>query len=276
MIVENAFFKLPELMTSSFDHADTFEATVVHFVALAINMELNSRNIPRPFEHVFTEKPYPTSADLSRRLQADLYLRLEGAIPTSGRMALYGTREINWIEVKAFLGSTRKASSPPKTENAGYIFKDFIRLCLLPEELQGKIRQNGRYLIAVFSNDPAKSLAFSSRESPRTWLQGAFTEGVSDGEIDVSNEQKTFRSALGLKNDGSLDLRASLTLRTLAFQPEGSTPSPVYWGYLIKILGFTIKVPEAAISFEDRIGDHWDSKRIKSLKSVRKYVFNKI
>ncbi len=36
------------------------------------------------------------------------------------------------------------------------------------------------------------------------------------------------------------------------------TPSPVFWGYLIRVMGFHIEVPGTAIAFEDRIGDHWD------------------
>lgn len=276
MIVENAFFKLPELLTSSYDHTDTFEATVVHFVALALHMELDCRNIPRPFEHVYTEKPYPTLVKGSRRLQADLFLKLEGAIPTHGRMALYGTREVNWIEVKAFLGSTRKAATPPKTENVGRIFRDILRLCLLPEEFQGKNRQNGRYLLMVFSNNPAGSLAFKSGGRPRSWLAEMLSEGLSEVEIDTSTEQKSFRKAVGLGFISSSKLETRLKLRTLLFQPEDLTPSPVFWGYLIRITGFNITVPEATIQFDDRTDDEWDSDRVESLRIVRNYVLERM
>jgi hypothetical protein len=276
LIVESAFFKLPELLTSSFDHADTFEATVVHFIALAFHMELDSRNIPRPFEHVYTEKPYPAQTKGSRRMQADLFLKLEGAIPTTGRMAHYGSREVNWIEVKAFLGSTRKSATPTKTKNVGRIFRDILRLCLLPEELQGKNRQNGRYLLMVFSNDPAKSLAFKSGRRPRLWLAEMFSEGLSEVEIDTSAERKSFHKALGPGFISTAKIQAYIRFRTLVFRPEELTPSPVFWGYLIRIIGFSITVPEATIQFEDRARDHWDSERVNSLIAVRKYVLERM
>lgn len=271
MIIENAFLKLPELLTSSFSHADTYEATIVHFLSLALHMELNSRNIPRPFEHIFTEKPYPTSHDFPRRLQADLFVKLEGAVPTDGRMALYGTREQNWLEVKAFLGSTRKSNTPPKTENVGKIFKDILRLCLFPEELQGKIRQNGRYLIMVFSNEPRKSLAFSSGGRPRGWIQSMLMDGDSNIEIDLSSEQKSFRKAIGSGFIGNPDLRVELKLRTLSFAPDSPTPGPVFWGYLVRIMAYAIKTSNLSIDYEDRPHDNWNAERIDKLRSMQKY-----
>ena len=56
MIIENAFLTLPELLTSNYAHEDTFEETVAHFLSVAILMELNARNIPRPYEHVYKER----------------------------------------------------------------------------------------------------------------------------------------------------------------------------------------------------------------------------
>lgn len=276
MIIESAFLKLPELLTSSSSHADTYEATVVHFLSLALNMELNSRNIPRPFEHIVTEKPYPVLGDTNRRLQADLFLKLEGVVPTKGRMALYGTRELNWIEVKAYLASTRKSNTPPKTENVGRIFKDILRLCILPEELQGKIRQNGRYLIMVFSNEPQKSLAFSSGGRPREWIQSMFSDGDHKITIDLHSEQKSFRKVIGPGFINNTDLRAELRLRTLSFIPDSSTPGPVFWGYLIRIIEYAIKTSNISIDYEDRPYDNWNAERIDRLQSIQKYFLENV
>jgi len=272
LIIESAFFKLPELLTSSFSHRDTYEATVVHFLSLALNMELNSRNIPRPYEHIVTEKPYPIEGDSFRRLQADLFLKLEGAVPTDARMALYGARPLNWIEVKAYLGSTRKSNSPPKTENVGRILKDILRLCLFPKEWQGKHRQNGRYLILVFSNEPQKSLAFKSGGRPREWLQPVFSDGEHEVTIDLSLEQKSFRKVIGPGFMENPDLQVELKLRTSSFIPNSPTPGPVFWGYLMRISDFTVKSPDVSIHYEDRPNDNWSSERIEKLEKIQKYV----
>jgi len=54
------------------------------------------------------------------------------------------------------------------------------------------------------------------------------------------------------------------------------TPSPVFWGYLIRITGFSITVPEATIQFDDRTDDEWDSDRVESLTIVRNYVLERM
>src|SRR5437773_279319 len=49
MLIESAFFKLPELLLSNSDHGSEVESTIVHLFASALQMEMNARNIPRPF-----------------------------------------------------------------------------------------------------------------------------------------------------------------------------------------------------------------------------------
>jgi hypothetical protein len=58
VLIEQAFLKLPELLLSNFDHGSEVELTIVHLFASALQMEMNARNIPRPFASVLTEKPY--------------------------------------------------------------------------------------------------------------------------------------------------------------------------------------------------------------------------
>ncbi len=177
MIIEGAFLKLPELLVSNFDHGDTFEATVVHLLATAVHMELNSRNIPRPFEHVYMEKPYPAKGKGGRAIRADLFVNLNGAVVITDRMALYGTRGRNWVEAKAYVGSSRTSGTPATTMNAGKIIRDLLRLCLFPEELQGSIRQNGRYMVALFDGRPSEYMPLTDRP----WLSSLFSEGSAIG-----------------------------------------------------------------------------------------------
>jgi len=227
MIVESAFFKLPELLTRDYDLLrGTSEATVVHLLSVAILMELNARNVPRPFEHIEVEKPYPIpKRDGGMVIRADLFIDLAEAIPgvIDGPMALYGARAKNWVEAKAFVSSIKHGSTPDKTGNAGKIARDLLRLCLLPGESLAS-----RYLLIVFSSEPSESVALRTRDQQeRIWLTHLLTEGYIDGvEFSLSDEPKSLREALGPGFVGADDLQLEfcddLTSRTMC----GTTCAP--------------------------------------------------
>lgn len=272
MIIENAFLKLPELLTSNYDHRDTFEASVGHFFAVAVLMELQARNIPRAYQHVLKEKPYPTRTNTGRPIHSDVFVNLNGAIETQGRMASYGVREQNWLELKAFLSSTRSTRTVPKTSNAGKVLRDLLRLCILPEEFQGSIRQNGRYFLLVCSDPVKDHLALQKRE----WLSTLFSEGNAELHIDLSKEPNTLQTAVGSGFVNSPELQADFKVRTMVFQPERAIPSPVFWGYLIRILHFDIAVPGCRVVFDDQPGDIWEPDRIQSLQNLRHNLLEKL
>jgi hypothetical protein len=256
MVIESAFFKLPELLTSEYDVLrGTSEATIVHLLSVAILMELNARNIPRPFEHIEVEKPYPIpKQDSGMAIRADLFVDLTGAIPgiIDGPMALYGARAKNWIEAKAFVSSIKHGSTPDKTKNAGRIARDLLRLCLLP----GKSLAS-RYLLTIFSGTPSESVALrTSDQRERTWLTGLFTEGyIDDLQFSLSNEPKTLREAVGPGFIDASELQAKIRLRTLVFQPRGKQgSSPAFWGYLARVRSFRITISGQSVEFGDEPG----------------------
>jgi hypothetical protein len=263
VIVENAFLKLPELLIiRDYDRfRDTFEATIVHLLASAVLMELNSRNVPRPFEYVHVEKPYriPKRRDGSP-IRADLFVDLKGAVPriTDGPLAHYGARAENWIEVKAFLSSARRGSTPTKTNNAGKILRDLLRLCVLPG---GNLC--GRYLLIVFSGDPSRSIALQrENRQQREWLYHLLAEGYTDNlTVDLAEEPRGLIRAIGPGFIQSPELQLSLKLRTMMFEPkgiespEGNKPSsPFFWGYLVRIRYFQITIGDLDIQFGDEPG----------------------
>lgn len=276
MLVEAAFYKLPELLISNFAHADTYEGTLVNSFSTCLLMELNGRNIPNPYEHIHTEKPYPTTGEDQRRLRADLFLNLEGAVRVDGRMAAYGVRELNWVEVKGFFESTRSSSIPNKTTRVGDLIRDLTRLALLPKELQGSIRQNGRYLLVVFANEPDQSLAFGSPKQGRLWLKSLFTQGLSQVEIDLAKEPESLRRAVGQGFGETPSFQFQLQVHTHAFQPERSAALPVYFGYLLKLKSFRVTTPVGMIDYNDMPGERWTKERIEQLSVVRKYVLAKM
>lgn len=276
MIIENAFWKLPEFLTSNFIQRETSEASVVNLFVIATLMELNTRNIPRHFEHVLTEKPYPTKGLNNRSIHADLYVNLNEAFQRHGYIESYGTRSQNWIEVKAFLASVRKiGGTPPTTENVGKIIRDLLRLCLLPEELQGTIRQNGRYLLLVFSDSPSKSLAMTTSAQKRDWLSKLLNEGYGNLQFDLSKEPEALRKAVGLGFVDSSELSLYINFRTMMFRPDENTRAK-FWGYLIRILSFKISLSNLEIEFDDILQEHWDKNQIERLKLVQNEVIEKM
>jgi hypothetical protein len=275
MIIESAFLKLPELLVSNFDHDATFEATVVHLFATTVHMELNSRNIPRSFEHVYSEKPYPTRADNGRAIRADLFVNLNGAVLIGGRMAMYGVRELNWVEAKVGIGS-RSQSTPAKTANTGKIVRDLLRLCLLPNELQGSIRQNARYMLMVFDNHPSAYLPLTSAVMNRVWLSDLFSEGDKNIEINLADESDTLRTAIGPGFTQLSDLQANLKLNILSFKPLDISTTPLYWGYLLRIQDFQITVSGLRAVYEDKLDASFDEKQLAELNRVRVDILRKM
>lgn len=271
MIIESAFLKLPELLTSIYDHRDTYEATIAHLFSVAVLMELYARNIPSPYQQVFTEKAYPTPDTRGQTIHADVHINLSGVIETRGRMALYGAREVNWLEIKAFLTSTRSSSSAPRTANAGKILRDLLRLSILPEEMQGAIRQNGRFFLLVCSDPASHYLALQER----AWLSLMLSEGYSEPVINLADEPESLRKEVGAGFIQSPDLRIHLRVRTRLFEPEDRTPSPVFWGYLVRILHYRIESGGNAAEFDDRPNDVWDANRIENLKKIRQGIITR-
>jgi len=58
MIIEGAFYKLPELLLESRTPEQQYESTLVSYLAMAVLLELNARNIQQPLSRIHIERPY--------------------------------------------------------------------------------------------------------------------------------------------------------------------------------------------------------------------------
>jgi len=262
MLLESAFFKLPELMLSNMQNRGRVEAMVVHYLATGLQMELNCRSVPFSYNHITVEKPYPVQNDEGSVLRADLLFDASGTVPNTCRLDQYGFKEKQWIEAKTFFSKGNKPN-PPKTQNLGKIIKDFLRLCLLPEELQGNIRQNERYVLLVFDAHPSKYLAYSSRE----WARKMIEEETSKIVIDLKKEPKSLVKSVANLNE--LDALVEISFRKHFFKPIKEMPLPIYWGYLYRIEKFKIIINSTEISSSGEIAEHWPAEKIKKLQMVR-------
>jgi hypothetical protein len=261
MLIESAFLKLPELMLSSYTHRGNVEAMVVHHLATGLQMELNARSVPFGYNYITVEKPYPKQSRTGTVFRADLLFESGGSVPRGARIDQYGFKENQWLEAKSFF--SKGSSSPAKTQNIGRVVKDVIRLCLLPEELQGSIRQNGRYVLLVFDKHPAKYLAYSDRG----WLRQIFEERAPSVSIDLNSEKPSMVSSI--VSQDSINAQVDLSLSVMHFEPSAKTPAPVYWGYLLRINRFAISINGKAIKSDGGAKEHWDSDKILALEAVR-------
>lgn len=280
MIIESAFLKLPEMLSADFAHRDIYEATVVHFFSMAVFMELDSRSITHPYDHVRIEKPFSSSDSLSRRVHSDLWVDLGGAVREvalgAGRMNVYGVRQYNWIEAKAFVGST-KGRSENKTVNSAHVLRDLLRVALLPHEHQGRIRSNARYLLLVFSEEPWKCLGKRRLSKRDGWLSPILEPGEQILRFDLlRDEGKSFRKNLGkfLTKGDSLEVMARIA--TLTFAPCQATPGPVFWGSLSRIRDFRVSLNGQEVDYTDMPNDDWRRERCEALSSVREAFMAKL
>src|SRR5689334_18627892 len=144
MILEGAFYKLPEILLSTFKPRHQYEGTLAGHYAMALLVELNSRNIGSPQVRIHLEHPYDVEEKPFHR--ADVYIDLRGLFPTT--LEPYGTVEHNWVEAKYFVSLARSVKQNAR-KNVALITQDLMRLCLNTPEPRTSTRDSARYLLVV-------------------------------------------------------------------------------------------------------------------------------
>jgi len=191
MIVEGAFFKLPELLLGHDSPEGQYEATLASHLAMAVLLELNARNIPMPQRCIHVERPYPVEK-AGPAARSDLYVDLDGVFPSGPGLSHYGFHVHNWIECKFYAKIGRARGTTTKVSDVGRLTRDLLRLCLFVKKKVSDVQANGRYLVAVFNRRPSEYLAFH-RQSPdpdRAWLQELLIPGRHQIEIPLKGGMK--------------------------------------------------------------------------------------
>ena len=264
MIIEGAFFKLPELLIESPTPDQQYESTLVNHLAMAVLLEFGARSIQQPMNRVHIERPYPTPPGVKSPARADLYVNLDGLIPSlqQSEYARYGLKTSNWLEAKLFARIGSRSGTQTKVSNTGSIALDLLRLCLyVPENTIGGARDNNRYFLSVFDRQPAQYLAFTrqSTTSPtRKWLETLMTPGDHRFTISFHEEPKSFRSVC--KSQGMIKaepLLAEFRVVTIQFGPLDPEAGQSFCGYLSRIVGFDIQAGESRLYLEDTIKETW-------------------
>ncbi len=273
MIIESAFYKLPELLLEHRFPKKQYEATLVNYFALAIHQELNARNVSSPTGRIHVDIPYDDFGSGSPG-RADLYIDLN-ALYEGLHHHLYGMKSNNWLEMKFFAGVGRQKGSQTTTENAAYIILDLLRLCLFVKEMRSKGRDHGRYALLAFNRHPKEHLAFSRQSGTgdkrkRRWIESLLAPGFNEVRFELREEPTSFRKALTLPKES---LEVSVRTNTCAIQPA-SVPSPfLYWLYLVRVVDFKIRLDDSELSYVDASDEMWseEQERVQSL-MVSKFV----
>lgn len=264
MIVESAFYKLPELLLGHSYPREQYESAITTQLALGLLSELNSRNVPQPTHRIQIERPYPSTPGGASPGRADLYVDLAGLYThhLSHLYSLYGMKPDNWLEVKFFGGIGRATGEETTTENAAVILQDLLRLCLYVREERSADRTNARYFLCVFNRVPQKYLALRRRgagTSERSWIPSLLSQGPRRTiAIPLAEEPPTFRKAMGpvIPHDDP-EARLSLDVVSWSFEPAARHSELLYWGYLVRILACDIHAAGLRFVYDDISTEMW-------------------
>lgn len=97
MLIEQAFFSLPEILHGSGYQTQSYESGIVSALALSLLQVLNGRNVPNPIGCMQSERLYRRDGLYSvggqaRYLRADLFANVDRLYVANKRLSQYGSR----------------------------------------------------------------------------------------------------------------------------------------------------------------------------------------
>jgi len=247
MLIEAAFYKLPDYFQSIESPGELYESQLSFIFATAIFQELQIRGFSYLLPYIQVDRPYP-----EKQYRADIFVKIpKSKLPLEilYRWAASGVCEKNWIEVKFFGGAERKKGSEAKTRNLGKILEALLRLKFY-------VREGGKYLLMVFNRLPRYYLPLKEREYVECFLRN----GRDTIMVDFSKEPKTvincirdksLRDLVKKKNQVEFNLQKysiePIVTRGLLTPPKSEPPKrsrngiwlvsePQYYFYLLRIL----------------------------------------
>lgn len=170
MIIEQAFFSLPEIFFGSgykYQDDNLLEAGIVSAFSLSLLQELNGRNIQSPINAIKSESSYISNKDENKRV--DLFVDLKNVDHTQNG---YGFKSTNYIEAKYF-----KHIIGNDTNHVADIIIDLYRLMLLTP----KDKDIGRYFLHTYAGDPKFFIAQKYH-----WLLSLIKPGKHNITISLS------------------------------------------------------------------------------------------
>ena len=234
MLIEQAFFHLPEILHGSGYSLQEYEAGIVGALSLSVLQVLNGRNATNPISYLHHEKLYRdkgvyTGANGPRYLRADLRVKANRLKTGNNRLAQYGWRHYNWLEAKFLRGQSASGTkhSGSKPAHAASFIADLLRLSILVPE-KGSHSSNGRYFLHVYDSDPTWYLTYRKRP----WMRLLCQPGRQTITLkNLDQEPKTVTKLLG----NFPDLELELNIVNYTIDPLDSSMTSCFWMYLTRI-----------------------------------------
>ena len=193
MIVEGAFWKLSGALLRDMFPENHVEDALRSNLIQGLHQELTALGVEVPSGFIKAEYLYSGLSSKQPHWRTDIYVKCP--LPHDGRYERYGFKPESWIETKFFAGIIRGQHSQDTTGNAAEIARDLVRLCLLVEELPGKILDNSRYLLLVFNEPPKRYVAFTRKNGvKRKWLCDILQPGHCQVLFALKDEPMSFRA----------------------------------------------------------------------------------
>jgi hypothetical protein len=250
MLIEQAFYNLPEILVGSGYAKQHYEAGIVSALSLAVLQELNGRNASNPISYLCAERRF---SDNIERLRVDLHVRLDRLYSGSRDYSEFGFRYSNWIEAKFFRSGK---GTPPSTQNLGSVVADIFRLvALVPIE---RARDNignetaftvtGRYFLHAYRGDPLKHLNPNRKgDGERQWVTKLFQPGLSEIQgFDLNGEKETFFTHLG---SGFRTATCAVNMTNFVIRPHNPAKDEYYTLVLSRIESATIAFNQRTFTF---------------------------
>lgn len=254
MLIEQAFFALPEVLHGSGYQQQDYEAGIVAAFSMALLQVLNGRNVPNPIGCLQTEKMFRPGGTYvgglqPRYLRADLFCDVRKMNVANRRLAQYGWRHTAWLEGKFQRrpGAAFPSHSTNKTAAVAGALADLIRLAVLTPEPANAPSIAGRYFLHVYDQPPEYYLTFRKRP----WCKTICTEGTHSLALNgLAAEPASLRRLLG--NLGNLNLQLEVT--NYAALPIVQDHHPIYWCYLTRIDSVTASLDQHSFGIgKDRV-----------------------
>lgn len=235
MLIEQAFFSLPEVLHGTGYQSQSYESGLVSALTLSLLQVLNGRNVPNPIGCLQNERLYRIDGLYQqggnpRYLRADLFANVNRLYVANKRLSQYGWRHNLWLECKFLRGQAGEKGNQHagnKSPATGGILADLLRLALLIPEKKDKTHSS-RYFLHVYDADPKYYLTFRGRP----WCKSLVA--VGEQVIHVSGLEAEPAAVKRLIGDlPGLDVKLKVT--NFHAGPLHVQHRPVYWCWLTRI-----------------------------------------
>ena len=220
MLIEQAFFNLPEIMVGNGYAKTEYEGGIVSAFSLALLQELNGRNINNPISCINAEKRYHEEYNY----RSDLHINLNATNLNNTSLREYGFRQNNYLEAKFFRGTQSNT-----TDNILKILLDLYRIMLMPIKNENKPHTNiGRYFLHVYLGSPKDF--FGKKFS---WLLAITKQGIQNIQIQLTENTTAF-------NIFPQDFQANIRINNLCIQSDFEIENKLYTFILSRIDEFKL------------------------------------